>query len=188
MKIKPAVKAGHVTVDMDAGDDRLLEKGTLGSKALGTLSIKRILVPVDFSERSNQALDFAALFAEQFSATIILLHVIEPAVYQDNYLGVSPVLDDANRDMFQAASDRLGALGRKRVGSRVSTEFLVRMGRAYSEIPDTAKALGADLIIIGTHGHTGLRHALLGSTTERVVRHASCPVLTLPNLGSGGQG
>jgi nucleotide-binding universal stress UspA family protein len=53
------------------------------------------------------------------------------------------------------------------------------MGHAYSEIPDTAKAMGADLIVIATHGYTGLKHVLLGSTAERVVRHAPCPVLTV---------
>jgi universal stress protein A len=56
---------------------------------------------------------------------------------------------------------------------------LSRMGRAHSEIPDTAKALGADLIVMGTHGYTGLKHMLLGSTAERVVRQAPCPVLTV---------
>jgi nucleotide-binding universal stress UspA family protein len=187
MKIKPTVKPGQVTVELEDGDDRLLEKAAHSTKSLGPLSLKRILVPIDFSDRSVLALDFAAAFAQELGATLILLHVVEPAIYQDNYLGVSPVLDDANRDLFQAADERLGALGRKRVGSRVPTDFLVRMGRAYSEIPDTARALGVDLIIIGTHGHSGLKHALLGSTTERVVRHAPCPVLTLPNL-CGAQG
>jgi nucleotide-binding universal stress UspA family protein len=58
-------------------------------------------------------------------------------------------------------------------------EILVRIGHAHSEIPDTASALNVDLIVMGTHGYAGLKHVLLGSTTERVVRHAACPVLTV---------
>jgi nucleotide-binding universal stress UspA family protein len=67
------------------------------------------------------------------------------------------------------------------MGGKVSVEILVRMGRAHSEIPDTAKAMGVDLIIISTHGYAGLKHALLGSTAEKVLRCASCPVLTVSN-------
>jgi nucleotide-binding universal stress UspA family protein len=65
-----------------------------------------------------------------------------------------------------------------------SIETLVRMGRAQSEIPDTAKAIGADLIVLGTHGYSGPKHALLGGTAERVVRQAACPVLTVRRSGS----
>jgi nucleotide-binding universal stress UspA family protein len=185
MKIKPTVKPGQVSVELEAGDERLLEKAAAASRPPSAFKLERVLVPIDFSIPSIQALDYAAALAQQFSATLILLHVVEPAVYPDNYLGVSAVLDEANQGLLQRATERLGALGRKRIGNRVSTDFLVRMGRAYSEIPDTAKALGADWIIIGTHGHGGWKQALLGSTTERVVRHAHCPVLILPHLGGG---
>ena len=187
MKIKPAIKPGQVTVEMQQGDDQLLEKGGHAGKASGLpLKIERILVPIDFSDCSNKALEYALAFAEQFEASLILLHVVEPAVYPESYMLVQPATDEMNQDLVKAGRERLAALGRKRVGSRVRTETLVRLGRAHSEIPDTAKALNADLIIIGTHGYTGIKHVLLGSTAERVVRYASCPVLTvrLPTNGN----
>ena len=143
------------------------------------LRIKHVLVPLDFSDCSLRALDYAVAFGEQFHAKLTLLHVVEPVVVPDNYLAAAAALDETNQSLLEAARERLLALCRKRLNHHVASEVLVRMGRAYSEIPDTAKALGADLIILGTHGYTGLKHVLLGSTAERVVRHAACPVLTV---------
>lgn len=152
-----------------------------------TFKLKRILVPVDFSECSSQALEYALAFAEQFQAQLTLLHVVEPAFTPDHYPGLAAPMSEVNDNQVQIGRERLEELARKRVGHRVPVESLVRMGRAHSEIPDTAQALGADLIIMGTHGHTGLKHVLLGSTAEKVVRHAACPVLTvrLPDEGGG---
>jgi nucleotide-binding universal stress UspA family protein len=144
----------------------------------------RLLVPVDFSDCSLRAMDYAIALAERFDSKIILLHVVEPAVYPENYLVVSPALDETNQNLLESARERLADLGRRRIGHRLQAETLVRMGRAHSEIPDTAKALGADLIVLGTHGYTGLKHALLGSTAERVVRHGPCPVLTVRYTGA----
>jgi universal stress protein A len=143
------------------------------------LHLKRILVPIDFSECSVRALDYALAFAEQFAAKIILLHVVEPAVYPENYLAAPATLQEVQENLVQVGREHLAELSRKRLGHRIEAELLVRIGRAHSEIPDTAKAMGADLIVIGTHGHTGLKHVLLGSTAERVVRYAACPVLTV---------
>jgi universal stress protein A len=145
------------------------------------LKLKRILVPIDFSEGALGALDYALALAEQFQARLILLHVVEPAVYPEDYLINAPVLGDPH--LVDSSRERLAELERERIGSRVPVETLVRIGRAHSEIPDTAKALGVDLIVIATHGYTGLKHVLLGSTTERVVRHAPCPVLTVRQSG-----
>ncbi len=142
------------------------------------LPLKHILVPVDFSSCSLQALSYALGFAQQFGSRLTLLHVVEPALHPDSYLA-APTFDETNQNLLQAARERLENICEKRVGNRLPAEILVRMGRAYSEIPDTAKALGADLIILGTHGYTGMKHVLLGSTAERVVRNAPCPVLTV---------
>jgi nucleotide-binding universal stress UspA family protein len=79
----------------------------------------------------------------------------------------------------QAEQERLGDLLKKRAGHRGGTEILVRIGRATSEIPDTAKALGVDLIILGAQGESPLKSVPLGSTVERVLRQASCPVLSV---------
>lgn len=140
---------------------------------------KQILVPIDFSDCSVRALDYAMALAASFGARITLLHVVEPTPPPQSYLGVTPPLDETNQALVEAGRERLAALGKKRIGTRLRAETLVRVGRAHSEIPDTASALGADLIVMGTHGYTGLKHVLLGSTAERIVRHAHCPVLTV---------
>jgi nucleotide-binding universal stress UspA family protein len=178
MKIKPVPRQKKVTVELRRSDDRLLEK----SAAAGTKSVfrlARILVPVDFSEFSSKALDYALAFADQFDARVVLLHVVEPAVYPESYMLVATALDDLNDDLLRLAQQKLAELSKKRIGSRVASESLVRTGRAYSEIVAAARELNADLIILATHGYTGLKHVLLGSTAERVVRHAPCPVLTV---------
>ncbi len=145
------------------------------------LKLQRILVPLDFSQFSLHALSQALAVAEQFGARIILLHVVEPAVYPENHMAGAVPLDQGNQVLLEAARERLEEIRRQHIGSKIPTEALVRIGHPYSEIPDTAKAMGADLIVIATHGYTGLKHVLLGSVAERVVRHASCPVLTVRN-------
>jgi nucleotide-binding universal stress UspA family protein len=180
MKVKRATKTGQVTVQLAQQDDRLLEKGLRAAQAATSpFKLRKILVPVDFSEFSAKALDYALAFADQFSARVVLLHVVEPAVYPESYLVVPPAFDEMNGNLVKAAEERLARLTLDRIGNRVSAESLVRLGRAYAEIVDTAKRLDVDLIIMGTHGYTGLKHVLLGSTAERVVRHAPCPVLTV---------
>jgi nucleotide-binding universal stress UspA family protein len=144
-----------------------------------TLKLDKILVPVDFSNCSTQALDYALAFAAPFNASLILLHVVEPAVPPDDYLAVASAMNKTNENLVRAGRERLEELAREKLRGQVSCQTLVRIGRAHSEIADTANALGADIIIMGTHGRTGFHHALLGSTAERVIRHASCPVLTV---------
>lgn len=180
MKNKPAHKSEPEPTSSEFDKNPLAERPAAGGKSAGEpLKLARLLVPVDFSDCSLRALDYALALAEQFGSKIILLHIVEPAVYPENYLVASPALDETNQNLLESARERLSALSHKRIGHRLPAETLVRMGRAHSEIPDTAKALGADLIILGTHGYTGLKHVLLGSTAERVVRHAPCPVLTV---------
>lgn len=184
MKNKPALKSEPESTTPESDKNPHAERPTAGGKsAAEPLKLARLLVPVDFSDCSLRALDYALALAEQFGSKIILLHIVEPAVYPENYLVASPALDETNQNLLESARERLLALSQKRIGHRVPAETLARMGRAHSEIPDTAKALGADLIILGTHGYTGLKHVLLGSTAERVVRHAPCPVLTVRHPG-----
>jgi nucleotide-binding universal stress UspA family protein len=140
--------------------------------------VKKILVPVDFSQCSLNALDYAAGLAGQLEAKMTVLHVVEPALHGDNYLAASSDFDQATQNLLESGRDRLNNVCRKH-GPQTGSEFLVRMGRAPSEILDTAKALGADMNVLGTHGHTALKHILLGSTAERVLRQASCPVVTV---------
>jgi nucleotide-binding universal stress UspA family protein len=139
----------------------------------------QILVPIDFSDCSATAFEYAVALGQKFGTRITLLHVVEPAVYPENYLVAPTTLDDTNQNLIGAGRERLAHLRERGKSLGLTIDTLVRMGRAQSEIGDTAKAIGADLIIMGTHGHGGLKHVLLGGTAERVVRQAPCPVLTV---------
>lgn len=138
---------------------------------------QRILVAVDFSEESRKALACAAELAARFDASLTLVHVVEP------HFGPPdtdvPALTGSNSDAEEYAEAKLelNALGEQMLGPCRVVETVVRGGLAFFEITEAAKALGADLIVVGTHGYTGLKRALLGSTAEKVVRHAPCPVL-----------
>jgi universal stress protein A len=141
-----------------------------------SLQLKRILVPIDFSESSEKALRYALRFAEQFGSSITLLHVIQPMVYPADFGYPPTVLDTLDDTVRRQIQERLGRLAS---GISGKVKHLIRLGQPYHEITTTAKELDMDLIIISTHGRTGLKHVLMGSTAERVLRHAPCPVLTV---------
>jgi nucleotide-binding universal stress UspA family protein len=141
--------------------------------------VKRILVPVDFSECSLKALEYASGFAGQLGARMTVLHVVEPALHAGGYPAISTSFDPTSQNLLENSRDRLSEIGRKHLGNCDGSDFLVRMGRAPSEILDTAKALGVDMIVLGTPGSSDLKHVLLGSTAERVLRQAVCPVVTV---------
>jgi nucleotide-binding universal stress UspA family protein len=143
------------------------------------LNLKKILVPIDFSDDSRKALTYALRFAEQFGATITLLHVVEPIVYPAESGFVPVEMQTMAASMQTDAKTKLNALARQAIKPPLSGEALVRTGSPFHEIATLAKKLDMDLIIIGTHGYTGLKHLFLGSTAERVVRYAPCPVLTV---------
>jgi universal stress protein A len=178
MQIRPRSKAASEGADTDAGHSARKEPQTAGSGSSIQARIRKILVPVDFSECATAALAYAVSFAGQLDASLVLLHIVEPAVGGETYLTLTPTLDDTNEHLVEAARERLQAVRQRHIGQQ-NSEILVRIGWAPSEIADTAQALGADLIILGTHGHSGLKHVLLGSTAEKVVRQAGCPVLTV---------
>jgi nucleotide-binding universal stress UspA family protein len=142
------------------------------------LEVKRILVPTDFSAPSEHALEMAIEFARRFGAELTLFHAHElPAyVFPDGVMPVSPeILLDLERSM-SAELERLAARAR---AAGVTVSIKTGMGAHDVEIIRCASELGADMIIMGTHGRTGLRHVLLGSVAEKVVRRAPCPVLTV---------
>ena len=144
-----------------------------------TLRLRRILVPLDFSGKSRQAFEFAVPLAGQYGGKIFLLHVVEPAYaypYGPGEIGVAP-LDP--RPIVEGAKKRLSAMARELIPPDLLGRTMVRVGRAYLEIIAVAERLDVDLIVITTHGYSGLKHVLLGSTAEHVVRHAPCPVLTV---------
>jgi len=141
------------------------------------LQLKRVLVPIDFSESSLEALKYAVAFAGQFDASICLVHVVEPAAFLNDVRKVPPAVSD--REVANKLHHKLVMLARKEIDPVTPVHPLVCIGKPFDEIVRTAKTFNADLIIIGTHGRTGFKRAFLGSTAERVVQHAHCPVLVV---------
>lgn len=143
------------------------------------LTIKRILVPIDFSPPSLRALDAAAEFSRPYDAELTILYVVEPSFYGSPLLVDPQVVGEKERENAEAKLVELA----QEIGKRgVESTILVRFGVAYHVILDAAKEFKADLIFISTHGRTGLAHSLIGSVAERVVREASCPVLTVRTI------
>lgn len=140
-----------------------------------TLTIRRILAPVDFSDPAPIALQYAAALGAGFDAEIVLLYVIEPVAYPAE-LGVVVNLE---ADLADRAHTELEKLRERHLANYPNARSIVCHGVADQEIIDTARREAADLIVIGTHGFSGIKHLLLGSTAERVVRGAACPVLTV---------
>ena len=141
--------------------------------------IRTILVPVDFSDHSAHALDMAADIAKAFGgATLHLLHC-----YQVQPVGVSPygivMPESFDRDIREAASRQLEEWRQK--ASSAGTEVEVHLSSMFPSIAiaETAEEVGADLIVMGTRGLSGIKHVLLGSVAERTLRTAPCPVLTV---------
>jgi len=138
---------------------------------------KKILVATDFSEGSDEALDRAIEMAKVSGAEIEVLHVIELA--EEFPFGTTYF--DADYGVLYASVDRELARRADRAraaGLRCETKIIE--GTATTDIIQRAQRIGADLVVVGTHGRTGLAHIVLGSVAERVVRRASCPVLTVP--------
>ena len=179
MKVKPTPNRGRVVVELKPGDEKLMAKSKPEVKEqLWPFPIKNILVPVDFSDYSKQALQYAVPLAEKLGAVVTLLHVVEPRIYPENL--VLPLeAEDVNSRLMKDGQDMLESLRREELDADVTSVSMVTLGKPFQQIIDTAKSMHADLIIIATHGYTGLKHVLLGSTAERVVRHAPCPVLTV---------
>ena len=143
-----------------------------------SMKIDKILVPTDFSACSAVAIEYARDLAEMFSAEILVVHVTEiPFEYTGYGLSADTILA-IQEDLKGAIDQKLGEVG-KQFGDDARTSLYVREGSAFYEIVEMAKEREADLIVLGTHGHTGLKHLWLGSTAERVVRAAPCPVLTV---------
>jgi universal stress protein A len=144
-----------------------------------TMEIRRILAPTDFSELSKQGLKSALELAEAFGAKLLLLHVVEPPPYPvegivPSHLGAT-MLDDLER---QATNDLAQMLSETQA-SKMDVARRVVVGIPYRKIVDVAEEEKIDLIVMTTHGRTGLSHLMMGSVAEKIVRTAPCPVLTI---------
>lgn len=173
MKVKPT-RTGNVVVELQPTDAPLIDKAEQSTE-LGR--IRKILVPVDFSPNARKAVDYATAFARQFGASLTFLHVI-----QVNYAyGEFGAIDFSalEREMRAGAEKELATLLTATTAAGLQAESLVREGSPPKVIADVARELDSDLLVISTHGYTGLRHVLMGSIAEQVVRYAPCPVLVV---------
>ncbi|HEY6950842.1 MAG TPA: universal stress protein [Bacteroidota bacterium] len=153
------------------------------SASLPRLGIRRILVPIDFSGHSKNALKYAIQYAVQFKARLDLLYVVEPTIYPADFSFGQVGFPNIEEELRKRGSEELGVLVKNEIKGRVAAGASVRTGKPFVEINEFARENNIDLIIIATHGHTGVEHILFGSTVEKVVRKASCPVLVVRNQG-----
>jgi universal stress protein A len=140
------------------------------------MEIKKILCPVDFSEISAKALEYAVFLAAAHQAEIVLLHVIDgpQGLNQHHILLITP--QEIAQNLEKPARDELSDLA-DGIGEKAKIEKVVRHGKAFVEITREAREKDVDMIVMGSHGRTGIPHMLIGSTAEKVVRKAPCPVL-----------
>lgn len=146
--------------------------------------IREILVPTDFSDLSKRAIEAAVHLARLSKARLLLLHVVESTWYMGTY-GLDPLpIPNLEHELRQAAEKRLEELAGELVPADVTRRIVVCEGTPWVDIVRVAQEEDVDMIVLSTHGYTGLKHALLGSHAERVVRTARCPVLTVPARSS----
>jgi nucleotide-binding universal stress UspA family protein len=143
--------------------------------------IKKILYATDFSENSKWALTYALSLAQKYNAKIYILHVIQQPTYPlGMYAEISfDAMDKFNRDISGVTEKEMKNLCEVELQGFKNYESIILNGIPFIEIIRTAKEKEADLIVVGTHGRTGLDYVLFGSTAEKVVRKASCPVLSV---------
>lgn len=143
--------------------------------------LKKILCPTDYSDLSAHAVTYARSFAKVFRAELHLLHIVDEAYQYWMALGPNSLpIGPSDAELVEAARQGMKTFVEKHLAGS-ATPFVtdVRLGRPYLEIMKYAGEIGADLIVMGTHGRSGLTHMLLGSVTDKVVRKSHCAVLTV---------
>ncbi|MFK7742062.1 MAG: universal stress protein [Planctomycetota bacterium] len=149
------------------------------------ITLKRIICPTDFSPTAAHAVNYAATMADSFDAELLLLHVVPEMSYPLRSFGMAHSFQHIQAELSERATEQL----EKRIEElksllpKLNARLLLKDGDAHEVTLQCAKSEEADMIVMGTHGHTGLTHALLGSTAEKVVRLAECPVLTVRTPG-----
>jgi nucleotide-binding universal stress UspA family protein len=160
-----------------SSDRRETASASTNSSVQPPIALTSILVPIDFSRAAMQALDYATELARQFNAQVHLMHVQMP----DETLAV-PGARHLMRECAESVTflrEKLGAIQPERPPQFWPENCHIRTGRAYREICDLARELNVDLVVLASRGNSGLKRMFLGSTAERVVRFAPCPVLVV---------
>lgn len=144
------------------------------------INISKILCPVDFSESSDHAAGYALAFARAHDAELVLLHVMPPPMYAvPDYTGIYEFSPEDIQQFRNQVQERLEQLAAGFRGEHEAVSTVLADGVPFIEILNAAREQDADLVVMGTHGRTGLPHMLIGSVTEKVVRKAPCPVMTV---------
>lgn len=145
------------------------------------ITINNILCPIDYSVYSEKALSYAIELATRFQSKLYLLHVLDIRFLDVNNpeLPYIPPANIVNEETTNMLKSRLLKSVNEETQGKISVEAIVVQGVPFAEIIRAAKDYNADLIVIGTHGRTGLAHAVMGSVAEKVVRKSPCPVLTI---------
>ncbi|MBI1806717.1 MAG: universal stress protein [Ignavibacteria bacterium] len=151
----------------------------------GQFRLQRILVPIDFSQYSKNALQYAISMAKQFTAELILIYVVEPTVYPADFSFGQVALPTIENELRERGKEELEELIKTHIASALPARAMVRDGKPFLEIINAAAEENVDLIVIATHGHTGVEHLLFGGTAEKVVRKAPCPVLVVRATNTG---
>ncbi|MCS3457662.1 universal stress protein [Aeromonas rivuli] len=138
------------------------------------MSIRTLLCPVDFSQMSQPVLDYAVFMAKSHNASLKLIHVVDQLHGFDSYKILHMTAIEITHEMERHAKEEIQRLIET---LPISADFVVRFGRAADEIVAQAKEDKVDLVVMGSHGRSGISHLLVGSVAESVVRHAPCPVL-----------
>jgi nucleotide-binding universal stress UspA family protein len=147
----------------------------------------KILCPVDFSKISMEALSLAGDLAEKFGANLIVVHVLEPILAPTDFSFGPLSMTDVEDKLADRALEGLLQATAALPLPKEKVEVNIARGIGSQEVIRIASETKANLIVMGTHGYTGITHALLGSTAERVVRRAPCPVLTVKGQGEAGE-
>lgn len=144
------------------------------------IQMNTILHPTDFSDTSKHALKYAVSFAKEYDAKLIILHVIEE-ITTSLYLDMlqAPPLTELMEEIETQSRKALEDILPPEVRESIKVEYLTRKGVPFLEIIRCAQENRADMTVCGTHGRTGLKHALFGSVAEKVVRKSPCPVLSV---------
>jgi nucleotide-binding universal stress UspA family protein len=150
-----------------------------GRTEKSVIGLKTILVPIDFSDNSKKALRYAIPFAKQFNATLILMYVVEPTIYPSDFGFGQVGFPNVEKELQDKAAEEMRELIATLVPSTVQSYSVVDSGIPFIEITSYAQKKNIDLIIVATHGTTGVEHILFGSTAEKIIRKSPCPVLVV---------